>query len=167
MTSNKFDKAEFVERLQQLISTLNERPTPFAKKIGISRAFMNDVLHLRSGPSVQMLYGITNYRSDINIHWLLTGKGDMLLKERNEVEEQKLLAEYWQTNHRLIEMALKIAYQRVVDDLGQERAEKIFKEVIPSPQVEVMFPHPAGKVHDAGAVAEEEKKQEKGSRNKS
>ena len=162
MTSNKFNKSQFVERLRQLISSLNEKPTPFAEKIGISRAFMNDVLHLRSGPSVQMLYGITNYRPNANVHWLLTGEGEMLSRGGNEVEDQRLLAEYWQTNHRLMATALQIAYQRMVDNFGEEQAEKIFKDVIPTPTVEVMFPRPEGRVADAGAIAEKGKKRERG-----
>ncbi|MCH8836352.1 MAG: hypothetical protein IIA60_00960 [Candidatus Marinimicrobia bacterium] len=134
MTSIKFDKSEFAERRQRLISCLDEKPTPFAKRIGVSRAFMNDVLHLRSGPSVQMIYGITNYRPDISVNWLLTGRGEMLLKDEGEAEKQRLLAEYWQTNYHLLETGLKIAYQRVADGVGEEEAGKIFEEVKLEPE---------------------------------
>lgn len=131
MANNKFDKSDFVDRLNKLISFLNEKPTPFAEKIRISRAFMNDVLHVRSGPSVQMIYGITNYRPDISVNWLLTGRGEILLREEGEAEEQRLLAEYWQTNYHLLDTAIRIAYQRVADSIGPETAARIFDEVMP------------------------------------
>ncbi len=86
----------------------------------------------------------------------------MLLRGKSEVEEQRLLAEYWQTNYRLIETALKLAYQRVVDNFGKEGAEKIFKEVMPSPRMEMMFSHPASRKPHTGAVAEEKKRGKKG-----
>ena len=127
MTNNKFDKAAFAGRLQQLLIALKEKPTPFAEKIGISRAFMNDVIHLRSGPSIQMIFGITNYREDISINWLLTGKGEMFL---NDDEQQRLSAEYWQKNHEVLEAAVKLAFQRLADSDGDERAKDIFKESI-------------------------------------
>ena len=86
----------------------------------------------------------------------------MLLRGKSEVEEQRLLAEYWQTNCRRIETALKIAYQRVVDNFGEEGAEKIFREVLPSPRMEMMFSHPASGKPYTGAVAEEKKWGKKG-----
>ncbi len=162
---NNYPYSDVGNRLVQVRKDLGLSQTQFAERLGVHWQTISRMETGQRKVDAEVLVNLCEMGYDAT--WLLTGKGDMLLKERSEVEEQKLLAEYWQTNHRLIEMALKIAYQRVVDDLGQERADKIFKEVIPSPQVKVMFPHPAGKVHDAGAVAEEEKKQEKGKRSKS
>ena len=126
MTNNKFDNTAFVERLQQLLNVFEEKPTPFSEKIGISRAFMNDVIHQRSGPSVQMIFGIANYREDVSINWLLTGNGEMFLEDD---KQRRLSAEYWQKNHETLEAAMKLAYQRLADSDGAERAKEIFREI--------------------------------------
>jgi len=65
----------------------------------------------------------------------------MLLKEKNELEEHRLLAEYWQSNYTLLETAVKVAYQRLVASVGEKRAEKIFKEVKPKPKGDLMIPN--------------------------
>lgn len=98
----------------------------------------------------------------MNIHWLLTGEGERDVPAQEEVEQLKAMVEYWQANYQMAETALKIVRQRITETYGKESADGAFEDLMPSPQLEVMFPHPAGKVHDAGAVSEEEKKQEKG-----
>ena len=130
MTSNKFDKSDFIDRFKQLLTFLNEKPTPFSKKIGISKAFMNDVLHLRSGPSVQMFYGISKSSSDVNTAWLLTGKGEMLVSGEDQAEQQRLQAEYWQGKYNLLEVSVKVARQRVIGVIGKDQADEVFREII-------------------------------------
>ena len=85
----------------------------------------------------------------------------MLLRGNSEIEEQRLLAEYWQTSYRLIETALKLANQRVIDNFGKERAETIFKEVMPSLRMGMMYSPAESMTSHTGAVAEEKKREKK------
>ena len=62
--------------------------------------------------------------------WLLTGKGEMLLEDEGNVEQQRLSVEYWQKNHETLEAAVKLAYQRLADSDGSERAKEIFAETL-------------------------------------
>ena len=62
--------------------------------------------------------------------WLLTGRGERFLSDEGNVEQQRLSVEYWQKNHEVLETAVKLAYQRLVDSDGEEKAKEIFAETI-------------------------------------
>ena len=86
--SNKFS-----ERLVFLMRELgykNRQHVQFANKIGITNSFLSDVLNLKSGASFGLISGIADNFSQININWLLTGKGEMVL----EPEKEGMVAEY-------------------------------------------------------------------------
>ena len=61
--------------------------------------------------------------------WLLTGKGEMMITDEDQVKKQILATEYWQKNHETLEAAVKLAYQRLADSDGEKKAEKIFREI--------------------------------------
>jgi len=51
----------------------------FCKIIGISQGSLSDLENSKSLPSAMTLKGLC-LRTNINIHWLLTGKGKMIRK---------------------------------------------------------------------------------------
>ncbi len=66
--------------------------------------------------------------------WLLTGKGEMLITGEDRVEQQRLQAEYWETRHHLLETSVRVARHRIVEMVGREKADEVFKEVIQAQQ---------------------------------
>ena len=152
-------------RLKEIRETKGVSQSEFAKSLGVSlRSYQYYENGTRPLP-IDVLRRLAE--TGMKIQWLLTGKGERDVPAQEQVEQLKAMVEYWKANYMLAEAGIKLARTQVKEKYGEDSAAQIFDELMPSPQVEVMFPHPAGKVHDAGAVAEEEKKQEKGKRSKS
>ena len=64
------------QRLRAFRKSKNLKGYQFAKKIGISQGSLSDLENEISLPSAKTLKGLC-LETDINIHWLLTGKGKM------------------------------------------------------------------------------------------
>lgn len=54
----------------------------------------------------------------------------MLISGEDQGERQRLQAEYWQGKHNLLETSVKVARQRVIEKIGQEQADEVFREII-------------------------------------
>lgn len=69
---------------QRLLLYLKEKglgQNKFEKIAGISNGYIS---HLKSSPSSDILMKILNASTDLNREWLMTGVGDMLIREHNE-----------------------------------------------------------------------------------
>ena len=98
----------------------------FAKSLGVSlRSYQYYESGARPIP-IEVLQGLAEIGA--NVHWLLTGEGEMFLEDEGNVEQQRLSAKYWQKNHETLEAAVKLAYRRLADRDGEERAKEIFVE---------------------------------------
>jgi len=65
------------QRLRAFRKSKNLKGFQFAKKIGISQGSLSEQENDISLPSAKTLKGLC-LKTDINIHWLLTGQGKML-----------------------------------------------------------------------------------------
>lgn len=63
------------ERLIELMRILNLSPTQFASAIGIQRATLQHILSGRNEPSLKIIMAIHNCYPDVELEWLLNGKG--------------------------------------------------------------------------------------------
>lgn len=75
-------------RLKQIFKELNINQTSFAKQIGISPGNISDILNGRSNPSFATLEKIFEIYN-INLNWLICGKGDMYFQ--NNIPEDEIL----------------------------------------------------------------------------
>lgn len=64
-------------RLHTIILILKTSQTAFAKRVGVSRGFINDVVNGRKGLGIDTLAGIAKAYREINLRWLITGEGAM------------------------------------------------------------------------------------------
>jgi transcriptional regulator with XRE-family HTH domain len=55
----------------------------FADKIGVQRSSISHILSGRNKPSLDFVLKITGEFKDVDIHWLLNGKGDFPKKREN------------------------------------------------------------------------------------
>ncbi len=81
---------EYGNRLAKLLKTLNFKQTPFAKAIGVSQTFFNKVINGKADLSRDMMEKILERFPNVNLSWLLTGKGQMfydLSGELNMVQD--------------------------------------------------------------------------------
>ncbi|MBO6079067.1 MAG: helix-turn-helix transcriptional regulator [Bacteroidaceae bacterium] len=74
------------ERLEQLMELLNLTPTQFANAIGVQRATLQHILSGRNEPSLKIIMAIHNSFPDVELEWLLNGKGTAIpgLQQKSE-----------------------------------------------------------------------------------
>lgn len=63
------------ERLVELMELLKMTPTQFAASIGVQRATLQHILSGRNEPSLKIVTSIHNRFPDVELEWLLDGKG--------------------------------------------------------------------------------------------
>ena len=72
---------DFIIRIENLIAHFGVSTSAFADKIGVQRSGISHLLSGRNKPSLDFILKIMSVFPEINIHWLLTGIGDMLADE--------------------------------------------------------------------------------------
>ena len=73
------------ERLRQIIEYYGITPHAFSQKIGVSEGTVRKILSENTTIRSDNLEKISQNFTDIDLHWLITGQGDMLLKNRQNV----------------------------------------------------------------------------------
>jgi transcriptional regulator with XRE-family HTH domain len=66
-----------LQRIKQIIEKEKLSPTQFASEIGVQRSALSHVLSGRNNPSLDFMMKIKTRYPDINLDWLLLGKGKM------------------------------------------------------------------------------------------
>lgn len=78
------------ERLEELLELLHLTPTQFANAIGVQRGTFQNALNGRNEPSLKIIMAIHNAFPDVELEWLLYGKGQAIpgLEQHNPVSDQ-------------------------------------------------------------------------------
>ena len=66
-----------IDRIKKIIEEYKLSPTIFSEKIGIQKANVSHVLNGRNKPSLDFVLKISEAFPEINIEWILKGKGSM------------------------------------------------------------------------------------------
>lgn len=69
------NKIEFTNRLKKIMEHHQLTASLFADKIGVQRSSISHILSGRNKPSLDFILKVTNIFSDVDIYWLLNGKG--------------------------------------------------------------------------------------------
>lgn len=75
-----------ISRLKQLMDSLNISKSEFANMLGISPATVSHLLSGRNNPSYEIISTINEKFPQINLEWLINGKGDMYKNGENRVQ---------------------------------------------------------------------------------
>lgn len=67
---------EFTKRLQQIITYYGLSASSFADKIGVQRSSISHLLSGRNNPSLDFVMKILQEFPDVELYWLLNGKGE-------------------------------------------------------------------------------------------
>lgn len=70
---------KIIDRLFQYLDNKHIPHTRFEKNLGLSNGYLNTMLKRKADIGESVLQKIIDYSQDINIDWLITGKGDMFL----------------------------------------------------------------------------------------
>ena len=111
------------ERLKKVIDYYGYNQTSFAKKCNISegtiRKVLTDGTTIRSDNLVKISQNFTN----INLDWLLLGRGEMLLEnDKNSLVPEKIYQEIRTENERLIRQNERLLVE--VEQLKKQAAQK-------------------------------------------
>jgi|TARA_B110000908_G_C10200617_1_gene425139 transcriptional regulator with XRE-family HTH domain len=67
--------SEFTIRLKKILDHYDLSASLFADKIGVQRSSISHILSGRNKPSLDFILKITNTFTDVDIYWLLNGRG--------------------------------------------------------------------------------------------
>ena len=85
---NTFD---FIKRLQKVIDFYSLSASAFADKIGVQRSSISHILSGRNKPSLEFVMKILSSFPEVELYWLLNGKGDFPSRKENVSEKHKSL----------------------------------------------------------------------------
>lgn len=83
------NNAEFAKRLQKVIDFNSESASSFAEKIGVQRSTISHILSGRNKPSLEFVLKILAYFPEVELYWLMNGKGQFPAQVKNDVEKEK------------------------------------------------------------------------------
>lgn len=75
-------------RLQQFLSAENITQAQFADILGVARASVSHILAGRNKPGFDFIQSMAAHYPDLNLEWLITGKGRMY-KEGSAIHEEE------------------------------------------------------------------------------
>ncbi|MFH4969079.1 helix-turn-helix transcriptional regulator [Gaetbulibacter sp. M240] len=78
---------DFAKRLQKVIDYYSESASSFADSIGVQRSSISHILSGRNKPSLDFVLKILSTYPDVELYWLLNGKGNF--PSQGETVEKK------------------------------------------------------------------------------
>ncbi|SHH56468.1 helix-turn-helix domain-containing protein [Winogradskyella jejuensis] len=82
--------SEFTERLQKVIAFYDESASSFAEKIGVQRSSISHILSGRNKPSLDFVMKVLHAYPEVDLYWLMNGKGEFLVSPKNETKSSEL-----------------------------------------------------------------------------
>lgn len=119
MTEGEKLKSERGDRLRQARKSLGITQQAMADKIGIQRPSYNQIENGRAGiaDDTQSVLAELN----INLNWIITGKGDMFLKEPDPPEAESHLMEEMEERVRRIRLDVSDIEDTLKKMLGRKK----------------------------------------------
>jgi transcriptional regulator with XRE-family HTH domain len=75
---------EFTTRIKKVLDFHHLTASLFADRIGVQRSSISHILSGRNKPSLDFVLKITSEFKDVDIHWLLNGKGSFPKNEETD-----------------------------------------------------------------------------------
>ena len=70
-----FDQQEFIARIQKIMNYYSLTASALADQLGVLRSSISHLLSERNKPSLDFVLKIVNKYPEIDLYWLLYGKG--------------------------------------------------------------------------------------------
>ncbi|WP_455004482.1 helix-turn-helix domain-containing protein [Capnocytophaga gingivalis] len=86
-----FDQQKFIARLQKIMNYYEINASTLADSLGVLRSSISHLLSERNKPSLDFVLKITEKYPEIDLYWLLYGKGSFPKEEPREEPKEKLL----------------------------------------------------------------------------
>lgn len=82
---------DFIKRLEQLFEFYELTPSSFADKIGVQRSSLSHLLSGRNKPSLDLILKIIAVFNEVDLYWILLGKGEIGSNINREIKPPTLL----------------------------------------------------------------------------
>ena len=76
---------DFTKRLQRVMEYYQISASGFADKIGVQRSSISHILSGRNKPSLEFIMKVLSSFPEVDLYWLLNGKGDFPNQDKNEI----------------------------------------------------------------------------------
>ncbi|MFV8344123.1 helix-turn-helix domain-containing protein [Flavobacterium sp. XS2P39] len=99
---------DFIKRLEIILDYYGLNASSFADKIGVQRSSLSHLLSGRNKPSLDFILKILDVFPDVDLYWILNGKGtfpkntEHLNKKENALEEVETQNSAAPLNHEII-----------------------------------------------------------------
>tara|TARA_R110002051_G_scaffold130577_2_gene204402 strand:- start:11706 stop:12080 length:375 start_codon:yes stop_codon:yes gene_type:complete len=75
---------EFIKRIEKIVDFYSLTASSFADKIDVQRSSISHLLSGRNKPSLEFVLKIVDNFTEVNLYWLLYGKGSFPHKEEKQ-----------------------------------------------------------------------------------
>ncbi len=135
--NNKSANPGLGNRLRAIRKYLGESQTVFAGRFGLNRGNIDSYENSRADLPTRLIGWLIEL--DVNVEWLILGRGNMFSRARAEGVSDKIFGtarrdvrlEFWEAKCQLLRLSLALAKQRVSEQLGPEAAERFFSDIDP------------------------------------
>lgn len=77
----------FGQRLRDVVKFYRYTQDEFAEIIGTSKANLFNYFADKTKPNIEVIAKLKNKHANLNLDWLITGKGEMLIKHQNSLHD--------------------------------------------------------------------------------
>ena len=84
---------DFAKRLQKIIDHYAESASSFSDIIGVQRSSISHILSGRNKPSLDFVLKVLASYPEVELYWLLNGKGEFPSKPKNITSEKNQIAD--------------------------------------------------------------------------
>jgi len=77
--------SDFIERLEHLLQYYSLSASSFADKVNVQRSSISHLLSGRNKPSLEFVLKVVKAFPEVNLYWLLNGKGNFPAENKKEV----------------------------------------------------------------------------------
>ena len=89
---------DFIKRLEIILDYYSLNASSFADKIGVQRSSLSHLLSGRNKPSLDFILKILDIFPDVDLYWILNGKGTFPKNEENSTPKQNTFEELLKPN---------------------------------------------------------------------
>lgn len=82
--------SDFIERLDYLLQYYSLSASSFADKVNVQRSSISHLLSGRNKPSLEFVLKIVKAFPEVNLYWLLNGKGNFPAENKKEVPPTRI-----------------------------------------------------------------------------
>lgn len=83
------NSVDFGNRIKKIMDYYKLTASTFAEKIGVQRSSISHILSGRNKPSLDFVLKVTNNFNEVDIHWLIYGKGSFPKQQAIENNEKQ------------------------------------------------------------------------------